>query len=166
MTSDIDIWQTTAVNTSGARRGAAAGEALERRANILQMTQTTEDAVLRPTEPGAWPHELRAALASRIARLNGSDALAMRYSLMAGTSEYAALGKPGAHSPDPILAAALAFVDRVATQPKDIAGDDIKTLQAAGIADADIVRLTELVAFMAFQVRLTSGLALLAEINS
>jgi uncharacterized protein YciW len=165
LTDNTDVWHSTAVAASGATANSSAGPVLERRANILQMTQATEDAVLRPTEPGAWPHALRATLAGRIARLNGSDALAARYSAMAGATEYAPLEVFGARSSDDKLAACLVFVDQVATAPKDIAADDIKILQAANIADADIVRLTELVAFMAFQVRLTAGLALLAEIK-
>jgi len=133
------------------------------RGTTLAMTQTAEDAVLRPSDPGAWPHDLRAALACRIARLNQSAALAATYAAMIGSSPHAALADPKTSSADETLAAALAFVDHVATEPKDITGDDIKVLQTTGISDADIVRLTELVAFMGYQVRLTAGLALLAE---
>lgn len=160
------LWPTTAVAASGAVPGTPAAAAMEHRANILAMTQTAEDAVLRPIDAGAWPHDLRAALAARIARHNRSDALATAYAAMAGPSPHAALADPAAASPDATLAAALRFVDRVATNPRDTTADDIKVLQGAGISDADIVRLTELVAFMGYQVRLSAGLALLAETRS
>ena len=39
---------------------------------------------------------------------------------------------------------------------------DVSDLQRAGISDADIVRLAELVAFMAYQLRLVAGLRLMA----
>ena len=159
-------WPTTAVAASGAAPGTPAAAAIDNRANILAMTQSAEDAVLRPRDPGAWPHDLRAALAVRIARHNRSDALAATYAANIATSPHAALADPGASSPDATLAAALTFVDRVATNPRDTTADDIAALQAAGISDADIVRLTELVAFMGYQVRLTAGLALLAEMQS
>jgi len=165
MSNTRDIWQSTAVANSGATSGNPTGAALEQRANILQMTQATEDAVLRPAAPGAWPDDLRAALASRIANLNKSEALAAHYSGMVGISAYADLADPSAGRSDSRLAGCLKFVDQVATQPKDVAAHDIEILQTAGIADADIVRLTELVAFMAFQVRLTAGLKLLAEME-
>ena len=161
-----DIWRASAVVSSGVRQGTAAGAALEQRANILEMTQATEDAVLRPTEPGAWSHELRAALAGRIARLNGSEALVAHYGAMADGSPLAQFADPTSRSTREPLATVLTFVDDVATKPKDITGDDIKGLQSAGIADADIVRLTELVAFMAYHVRLAAGLRLLAEMSS
>lgn len=166
MTTNPDVWHSTAVATSGATPNGPAGAAIAGRANILEMTQATEDAVLRPADPGPWPHDLRTALASRIARLNGSDALASKYREMSGTSAHSALADPSINSSDKTISAALVFVDQVATQPKDISADDIKVLQAAGVADADIVRLTEVVAFMAYQVRLTAGLALLAEMKS
>ena len=41
--------------------------------------------------------------------------------------------------------------------------NDIRTLQNAGITDADIVRLSELNAFLAYQVRLVATLSLLSE---
>jgi uncharacterized protein YciW len=37
-------------------------------------------------------------------------------------------------------------------------------LQSAGIADADIVRLSELIAFVSYQIRLVAGLRLMAEV--
>lgn len=166
MTNEREIWQSSAVATSGIQPNTPAGDAITKRANILAMTQATEDAVLSPREPGAWPHALRAALASRIARHNRSDALATRYEAQCAGSPHATLADPSTRSDDTTLAAALTFVDLVATNPRDITADDIMTLQAVGIADADIVRLTEVVAFIAYQVRLTAGLALLAEIQS
>ena len=38
---------------------------------------------------------------------------------------------------------------------------DIADLQAAGVADADIVRLAELNAFLAYQIRVIAGLRLM-----
>ena len=55
----------------------------------------------------------------------------------------------------------LAFVDKVANQTRDIAAKDIAGLQAAGVSDADIVRLCELIAFLAYQIRVVAGLRLM-----
>ena len=53
----------------------------------------------------------------------------------------------------------MSFVDKVANQTRDAAAADISHLAGGrGIADADIVRLCELVAFLAFQIRVISGL--------
>lgn len=165
MTTDIDIWQSTAVAASGVARETPAGQAIEQRADIIAMTQAAEDAVLRPNDPGAWGPDLRAALACRIAFHNGAHDLSEHYRAQVVSSAYLAICDPGTATADGSLAAAIAYVDRVATQPRDITAQDIKHLQSAQISDADIVRLTELVAFMGYQVRLTAGLALLTEVQ-
>ena len=162
MSGPADIWATTAVQESGAQPGTPVAAAVELRADVLQMTQVAEDAVLRPREPGCWPHDLRLALACRIARLNGADDLAERYSAMLDETPYASVADPATACTDAGLQACLAFTDQVATRPRDVTARDIQILQEAGTSDADIVRLTELNAFLAYQIRLTTGLALIA----
>lgn len=161
---------TTVHRLVGAAPGSAAAQAMEGRAGILAQTQAAEEAVLRPNEPGAWPHDLRAALAARIARLNGEEALAAHFladaGARAGLADMAETGadqgpETGAEA-DAVLAAALAFMDKVATCPREAAASDIVALQQAGISDADIVRLAELNAFLAYQIRVIRGLRLLA----
>ncbi len=163
MTPTPDIWQTTAVSQSGARPQTDAGAAVEFRADILAMTQVAEDAVLRPADPGGWPHALRAALASRISHLNAAPGLASRYHAMIEHDQYAPISDPDRPNLDASLDACLAFTDRVATRPHDITADDVAHLQRAGVSDADIVRLCELNAFLAYQIRLVAGLSLLTE---
>ena len=124
------------------------------------MTQIAENAVLKPTEIGAWKLPMRAAFATRIARLNGADGLAKYYAGTIDISEYAAIAEPGT---DDNLLPSVRFLDAVATRPRDITEQDITLLQDADISDADIVRLTELVAFVSYQIRLVAGLSLLAE---
>jgi uncharacterized protein YciW len=52
-------------------------------------------------------------------------------------------------------------MDKVAAHTREVEAGDIAGLQAAGVADADIVRLAELNAFLAYQVRLIAGLRLM-----
>jgi len=156
----MNISDLTILNQAGVTPDSALSRVVSTRGNIIGMTQTAENAVLRPKEVGAFPHDLRAALAARVARLAGDEALATYYA--ADAEQYAALsepGEPGAKHKE--LAAVLTFVDKVANQTRDAAAADISGLQAAGIADADIVRLCELVAFLAFQIRVISGLRLM-----
>ncbi|MEV8468372.1 hypothetical protein AB0T83_16470 [Fluviibacterium sp. DFM31] len=158
-----DIWSTTAVAEGGVAPVGPGAVAVMLRANILEMTQTAEEAVLAPADCGAWPADLRAALASRIARLNRMDAVADRYAgRMTGTA-HADLTDPGQDGAAEGLAEVVAFMDNVAVQTRDIAAADIAGLQAAGISDADIVRLCELNAFLAYQLRLIAGLRLMTE---
>ena len=78
-------------------------------------------------------------------------------------NEYAAIADPNSADVPENLKPCLAFIDRAAVEPAEMTEDDIRTLQSAGITDADIVRLSELNAFLAYQVRLVATLSLLSE---
>ena len=141
--------------------GLEGSDAVAHRADVLAMTEAASAAVLRPKEAGAFSHERRAALAVRIALLNGMDALAEHYG-QGMTDKEAKLADPSfAGDADECLRAILAFTDRVAANPKDATGENIEDLKQAGIADADIVRLTQLNAFLAYEIRLIQGLRLM-----
>lgn len=134
-------------------------EAAMSRANIIGMSQAAEGAVLQPKDFGAFEHDLRAALAARVARLAADDTLAAHYLSSAG--DKAILADPAETGKSYQLETVLAFVDKVANQTRDIDAEDVAQLQASGMADADIVRLCELVAFLAYQVRVIAGLRLM-----
>ena len=48
----------------------------------------------------------------------------------------------------------------------DIVAEDVTVLQDAGMSDADIVRLCELVAFLAYQTRVIDGLRLMQDFTA
>ena len=137
-------------------------DALTARGNILEMTQQVEEAVLRPVDCGGWPHALRAALAARIASLNALPALASMYLESVDDAAFRRLGDLSVDGRTLQLEHVVSFMDRVAGQTRSVNEADIRLLQERGVLDPDIVKLCELNAFMAYQVRLVSGLALLA----
>jgi uncharacterized protein YciW len=145
--------------------GSAAHEALLARAEIMAMTQATHDAALSPRDPGGLSHAERAALAARIARLNADEELAAHYDgLMRAASasaETARIAEPDFKGDDRRVRALIAYTDLASASPRDATGADIEALKQAGIGDADIVRLAELNAFLAYQVRLVAGLKLM-----
>lgn len=153
----MSIFDSTTL--AGVAPDSATGQAAESRANIFEMTQAAEQAVLRPRDSGPWPHDLRAALAARIARLNGEAALAERY--LAAAGDFAPLADPAQDGAAEGLATVTAFMDKVAAETRAVEAADIAALQAAGVADADIVRLAELNAFLAYQLRVIAGLRLI-----
>jgi uncharacterized protein YciW len=155
----MSVFDETVLRAAGVAAGSDMAKAVMTRANILGLTQAAEDAVLRPVEFGAFAHDLRAALAARVARLGNDDTLAAHY--LAGAGGFAAIADPQDTGMAQGLADVVRFVDRVANQTRDIVGNDIAGLQAAGIGDADIVRLCELVAFLAYQIRVVGGLRLM-----
>ena len=147
------------MSVAGVSADSPAAEAVQVRSATLDMNQAAEDAVLTPVEAGAWSHELRAAFAARIARMNGDDDLSERYRARAG--DIAALADPQAKLAMPELGHVVAFMDKVAGQTKQVEAGDITALQEAKVSDADIVRLVELNAFVSYQVRVIAGLRLL-----
>ena len=155
----MSIFKTTSLYVAGVEVDGKTAEAISGRQNIIEMTQAAEDAVLRPRDAGAFGHELRAALAARVAKLAEDDRLSAHY--LADAGDMAALGDPAQTGAAQGLSAVVAFVDKVANQTRDMAAEDVSGLQAAGVEDADIVRLCELVAFLAYQTRLIAGLRLM-----
>lgn len=149
---------------AGVQPGEAAHGALAARAEIVAMTQVTHDAALKPKDPGGLSHAERAALASRIARLNAEAGLAAHYDALvreaSASDEVERIADPTFKGTGRI-GALIAYTDLASTAPKDAGPGDIETLKQAGIGDADIVRLAELNAFLAYQVRLIAGLKLL-----
>jgi uncharacterized protein YciW len=154
------------IGQAGIVPGGAAYQALLGRADIMAMTQKAQAAALLPEDPGGLSHAERAALAVRVARLHGDAGLATHYETLmeragAGAS-VAALADPAFKGgEDARLVALIAYTDLVSLAPKDTVAGDIEALQAAGIADADIVRLAELTAFLAYQIRVVAGLKLM-----
>lgn len=155
---------TTATRVAKVVPGTPVAAAVAGRANIFGMTQAAEDAVLRPKDAGAWPHDLRAALAARIATLNRESDLAAQFTADAG--DHAALADPAQGGSGPVMPAVLAFMDRVAADTRNVTADDVSALRAAGVADADIVRLAELNAFLAYQIRVIAGLRLMGDLSA
>jgi len=160
----MNVSDLTILRTAGLAPDSKLAEAVSSRKNIIEMTQVAENAVLRPKDCGAFGYDLRAAIAARISWQAGDKALAAYYSADAG--RFVVLTNPETSGEDQGLSAVLAFVDKVANKTKDVSADDISDLQANGISDADIVRLSELVAFLAFQSRVIAGLRLMKRENA
>ncbi len=150
----------------GIAPGSALAEVVEGRADIMALTQNTHDGALTPKEPGGLSHAERAALAWRIAKISDHKAFEDHFEALleqAGAPDSAArLADIWFDGGSDIRSKALIrHVDLVAHAPKDATRRDIELLQEAGLSDMDIVRLTELVAFVSYQIRVAFGLQLL-----
>ena len=79
-------------------------------------------------------------------------------------SETAEIADPGYDGDgDTRMAAILRHTDIVTGDTKSVVADDIEALKTAGVSEDDIVRLSELVAFISYQIRLPIGLRLMGE---
>ena len=157
----MTLSDSPALMNAGIDAGAGLKSAVEGRADVFRMSQAAEEAVLRPKDAGPWPHGLRAALAARIAAHHSETDLAAHYA--ADAEGFAALADPIEDGAGLWLAVVVAFMDKVATDARHVSACDITDLQAAGVADADIVRLAELNAFLAFRMRVVAGLRLMKD---
>jgi CMD domain protein len=164
LTSDRDVVAAAA----GIVPGSHLAEALAGRADLMALTQRSHDAALTPRDPGGLSHAERAALACRMTRLNREAHLTRHYeSLMHAADadeDTARIADPAFKGgSDSRLRAMLWHTDLVTREPRNATGADIDALRAAGLADADIVRLSGLIAFVSYQLRLVFGLRLMGE---
>ena len=134
---------------AGAADNPRIAAAMAPRAELFAASEANEQAILAPADPGGLPVAERRGLAARMARLNGDGALAAHY------------GPESEGAGDARWTAILRHVDLVTTQPKTATRADIEALRAAGLAEADIVRLSQLIAFVNYQVRVAAALRLI-----
>ena len=159
---------TTLIETlAGVPSTSPLGQALQARAEILRLSEAAHDAVLMPREPGGLSHGLRAALAARMCRHVGDDALTRHYdSYLAHSADLdaAPLAHPKGTTGDPLRDAIARHADLLTQAPREATRRDIEALTEAGLSEPDIVRLSELAAFVNYQSRVLAGLKLLKEV--
>ena len=150
---------------AGIEPGSKLAETIARRADIFELTQKTHDAALTPADPGGLSHGERAALACRVARLNDDADFEAHFRVLvekAGASDAVArIANISFRGEDGRTKALIRHVDLLARDPKSATRKDVELLKTAGISEADIVRLSELVAFVSYQIRVVSGLKLM-----
>ncbi|MFC7400628.1 CMD domain protein [Chelatococcus sp. GCM10030263] len=154
---------------AGVAAGSPIADALAKRAEIMELSQASHDAMLTPRAPGGLSHGLRAVLAARMAAWNGDEALAAHYHVLLDRSGerdvFADAASPTVgfeEFADRQLRAILRHADILSKAPREATRRDIEALKAAGVGEADIVRLAELTAFVNYQIRVMAGLRLLA----
>ena len=151
---------------AGIPAGSTLAAALKTRAEVLRLSEAAHDAVLVPRDPGGLSHALRAALAARMCRHVGNAALVAHYEgylAHSGDADVAALAQPGGTSGDPRHDAMADHADLLTVAPRNATRGDIEALKAAGVGEPDIVRLSELAAFVNYQLRVVAGLMLLRD---
>jgi len=135
------------------------------RDKVVAGTQGSYDAIFDPSLGGPTLAE-RLLAAHHIARLTGSEVLQAHYreQLLAmpalSASEQAALdGK----AVDGRLQAILTFTRTLTERPVDGDKAALLKLPAAGLSTAEVVALAQLIAFVAYQLRVVAGLQALLE---
>lgn len=165
-----NLFETVVPSAAGITAEHPLAAVLLGRGSIMELTQKSHDAVLTPRDCGGLSRPVRAALACRISRHNGEPVLAAHFHGMiggAGSEPDSALriADPAFDGGDDTrLKAVIHYADLVAVDPKKAVAQDIEKLTKAGVPDDDIVRLSELIAFVSYQIRLVAGLRLMAAV--
>jgi len=153
--------------------GSAVHAVRHQRDKVLAATQGSYEALFDPALSGP-PLVERLLAAHAIARSAGSVALQTHYrarldALQAPLSAVQRAAADGAPveslGEDPRLQVVLAFTRTLADRPVEGDREALLKLPAAGLATAEVVALAQLIAFVAYQVRVVAGLQALVALG-
>jgi len=131
------------------------GAMRRQRADIFRHTQGSHDVLLTPADPDGVSLAERAAIALRMAEHDHDAALSAHYAKL--------LEQAGGMPHGPRWDALLRHTDLLAAAPGDATAEDLRKLEAVGLSARDIVAVSQLIAFVSYQVRLLAGLRLLQQ---
>jgi uncharacterized protein YciW len=121
------------------------------RARVVEATQASHAALLeQPVEGLSTADRLR--VAAHVCTIAGATSLAQHYRERLDAD--AGRGAP----PSAALPAMLAFAATLTTDPRRGDRAALEALKHAGLGDAAIVALAQLVAFLSYQLRVVAGL--------
>jgi uncharacterized protein YciW len=145
--------------------GLAPGDALHAarrfRAEVVDATQASHDALLEAPVLGLSTAD-RLRVAELVCALAGATSLAKHYAERLAAEM--ALGPDGA-TPSPALPAMIEFAGELTIDPRRGDRHAIEALRGAGLQDAAIVALAQLVAFLSYQLRVVAGLKALRALH-
>lgn len=133
---------------------------------FVEGAKACRNAVLTPFEDQGLATAMRLALARRMAVANADMKVAGTYtealSTAGGSDDEQAIAAGAAPADLPADAGVLVrHADLVTLRPREATADDVARLAAAGLTNPQIVALSELIAYVNFEVRIATGLRLL-----
>ncbi|TDO95314.1 hypothetical protein [Marinomonas balearica] len=130
------------------------------RPEFIEGAKDCRYAVLTPNDPLDLLHDLRVAVARRITKTAANpDSQLKGYPIP--TDESLKAFSAGEICTDPKLAVLAAHVDMIASEPSKASAQHLSDLQTVGFSVPQIIALSELCAYVCFQIRLVHGLSLL-----
>jgi uncharacterized protein YciW len=148
---------------AGLVRGARAFAVRALRPEFVGGAEACRATVLEPADDLGLDRGLRAAIARRVARTADNASLLAEYPVPDDPT-LRALSEAG-NLEDDRLAAIAAHADMIASEPGRASEADLHRLLKAGLTVPQIVALSELLAFVCFQIRVVHGLSLLGRIE-
>lgn len=151
----------------GIEAGTTVAELRSRRPDVVQHTQGSYDALFHPADAAGFTPVERAQAALRAAHLAHNTPLTAHYRQLLyqlGETEAAIAAVeqfPNGAALSPRIAAILHHVDLLTQDPAAATPAHLAALQAQGLTTRNIVTLSQLIAFLSFQVRALAALQLL-----
>jgi uncharacterized protein YciW len=121
------------------------------RAKVVEATQASHDALLQEPVDGLSTAD-RLRVAEHVCKIAGAASLARHYQAQLD----GAAGRDA--MPSPALPAMLHFAATLTTDPRRGDRAALEALGRAGLGDAAIVALAQLIAFLSYQLRVVAGL--------
>jgi len=140
------------------------------RPDVVRHTQGSYDTLLTPKAPAGLTRSERAQVALRVAYLTASPALAAHYrqqllELGVPADDIVAIEQEEQKTAlDSRTAAILRHVDLVTHTPGHATQVDLRELQSDGLSSEEIVTLSQLIAFLNYQVRVLAVVSVLGDI--
>lgn len=133
----------------------------ELRPEFLAGAEACRMGVLEPADDLGLSPALRMAIARRVARTSDNERIIAAYPQpeLPMLAELADGGNPS----DPYLAAIAAHADMIGSNPGRASAEDLQQLLDAGLTVPQVIALSELLAYVCFQIRIVHGLTLLKE---
>jgi CMD domain protein len=159
-------------DVAGIAEGSRLFELRRQKPDLVRYSEGSHAVLLAPAAPGGLSLAERAAVALRMAVLHQADGLAAHYRARLHAVGGAALVAAAERGPDtPTLdlppsarvAAILYHAARLMAHPESATPAHLEALLAVGLAPRDIVTLSQLIAFVSYQVRVLAGLRVLAQ---
>ncbi|MBV9355202.1 MAG: alkylhydroperoxidase, partial [Chloroflexi bacterium] len=145
--TDVDVIAALA----GVDAGSALAELRAQRPEAALHAQGSYAALFHPAASTGLADAERFAVAAYVAELHGADEAVRHYRARLGEA-----GDAGARYQ--ILRR---HAELLARRPQDARPRDLQSLVDAGLSTPDIVTLSQMIAFVAFQVRVVAGLRVL-----
>lgn len=154
---------------AGIAPGSRLAELRASKPQIVHYAESSYRVLLEPEDPAGVSLVERAMIALRVAYLTPSEAAATWYrdrlrDLGADTPKIAAIeGLAERAILTPREAAVLRHTDILTQEPGNATAGDLAALKSVGLGPRDIVTISQLIAFVSFQVRILAGLRQFAE---
>lgn len=165
----VDSQRDVIDQLAGLEEGTPLYELRHQRADVARYAQGSYHELLEPEDLAGVSRQEREAIALRSAALAGSENVAEHHraqlrALGVADDEIAAIeASPLGNALPERLALILRHVDLLTLEPRAATPEAIQALQAGGLSARDIVIISQLIAFLSFEVRVLAGLRVLGE---